>query len=173
MTPEAKLQELGIELPEARSVSPGHGAWRDHRQPALPLRRHPSRSADGQPWNGRVGETYTVEEGYQAARLCAIQQLAQAKAVLGDLSRITGWSRCWGWSTAFPASGRRRRSCTASRSCSYEVFGERGVHARSAVGLQALPSNVPIEVETIFEIDRRTESRRRVVGEKTNRLTHK
>ena len=88
MTPEEKLQELGIELP---AITPGHPAMAPgvitgnllYLSGATPPARN------GQPWSGRVGETYTVEEGYQAARLCAIQQLAQAKAVLGDLSRIT------------------------------------------------------------------------------------
>src|SRR5215213_10283018 len=87
MTPEEKLQEMGIELP---TITPGHPAMAPgvitgnllYLSGATPPARN------GQTWSGRVGETYTVEEGYQAARLCAIQQLAQAKAVLGD--RLAG-----------------------------------------------------------------------------------
>jgi enamine deaminase RidA (YjgF/YER057c/UK114 family) len=148
MTPEEKLRELGIELP---AITPGHpamapGVITGNLSGSTPPARN------GQPWSGRVGETYSVEEGYQAARLCAIQQLAQAKAVLGDLSRITRVVKVLGMINCVPGFGQTPQVMHGFSELLYEVFGERGVHARSAVGLQALPSNVPIEVETIFEI---------------------
>ena len=151
MTPEEKLQELGIELPEARSFHPAMATGVITGN-LLYLSGATPPARDGQPWHGRVGETYTVEEGYQAARLCAIQQLAQAKAVLGDLSRITRVVKVLGMVNCVPGFEQTPQVMHGFSELLYEVFGERGVHARSAVGLQALPSNVPIEVETIFEI---------------------
>ena len=151
MTPEDKLRDMGIELPE---VTPGHPAMAPGVVTGnlLYLSGSTPPAQDGRPWSGRVGETYSVEEGYQAARLCAIQQLAQAKAVLGDLSRITRVVKVLGMVNCIPGFGQTPQVMHGFSELLYEVFGERGVHARSAVGLQALPSNVPIEVETFFEI---------------------
>lgn len=151
MTPEEKLKELGIDLPE---VGKGHPAMAPgvitgnllYLSGATPPDR------DGKPWKGRVGDVYSVEEGYQAARLCAIQQLAQAKAVLGDLSRINRVVKVLGMVNCVPGFEQTPQVMHGFSEMLLEVFGERGIHARSAVGLQALPSNVPIEVETIFEI---------------------
>ena len=151
MTPEEKLREMGIELPEAgkhhpamaQGVVTGNLLYCSGSTP-------PAR--DGQPWNGRVGDTYSVEEGYEAARQCAIQQLAQAKAVIGDLSRITRVVKVLGMVNCAPGFGQTPQVIHGVSEFYLEVFGEQGVHARSAVGLQALPSNVPVEVETIFEI---------------------
>jgi enamine deaminase RidA (YjgF/YER057c/UK114 family) len=151
MTPEEKLRELGIELP---AITPGHPAMAPGviTGNLLYLSGSTPPPRDGTPWNGRVGEAYTVEEGYQAARLCAIQQLAQAKAVLGDLGRIRRVVKVLGMVNCAPGFGQTPQVVHGFSELMHEVFGERGIHARSAVGLQALPSNVPIEVETIFEI---------------------
>jgi enamine deaminase RidA (YjgF/YER057c/UK114 family) len=152
MTPEDKLTEMGIALPE---LTPGHpamapGVITGH---LLYLSGATPPAQDGIPWNGRVGETYTVEEGYQAARLCAIQQVAQAKAVLGELRRIRRVVKVLGMVNCAPGFGQTPQVVHGFSELLHEVFGERGIHARSAVGLQALPANVPIEVETIFEIE--------------------
>ena len=151
MTPEETLRELGIELP---AITPGHPAMAPGviTGNLLYLSGSTPPAQDGTPWNGRVGETYTVEEGYQAARLCAIQQLAQAKAVLGDLGRIRRVVKVLGMVNCAPGFGQTPQVVHGFSELMHAVFGERGIHARSAVGLQALPGNVPIEVETIFEI---------------------
>ncbi len=151
MTPEEKLQELGIELPEWRAFHPAVAAGVITGN-LLYLSGSTPTDLNGKPWNGRVGETYSVEEGRQAARICAINQLAQAKAVLGDLSRITRVVKVLGMVNCVPGFEQSPQVVHGFSELLYEVFGEKGVHARSAVGLQALPSNVPIEVETIFEI---------------------
>lgn len=151
MTPEETLREMGIDLP---AITPGHPAMAPgvitgqllYLSGATPPPR------DGVAWNGRVGETYSVEEGAEAARLCAIQQLAQAKAVLGELSRIQRVVKVLGMVNCTPGFAQTPQVVHGFSELLLAVFGERGVHARSAVGLQALPANVPIEVETIFEI---------------------
>jgi enamine deaminase RidA (YjgF/YER057c/UK114 family) len=102
---------------------------------------------------GRVGETYTTEEGYAVARDCAIQQLAIAKSVLGDLGRIKRVVKLLGMVNAAPGFGETPQVIHGATELYYEVFGDKGRHARSAVGLQALPSEVPVEIETIFEVE--------------------
>ena len=151
MSPEEKLRELGIELPEVRGLHPAMAPGVIAGN-LLYLSGSTPPPVDGTPWNGRVGETYSVEEGYQAARLCAIQQLAQARAVLGDLSRIQRVVKVLGMVNCVPGFEQTPQVMHGFSELMREVFGERGVHARSAVGLQALPSNVPVEVETIFKI---------------------
>jgi len=152
MTPEEKLEELGIELTEAK---PGHPAMAIgvvtgnllYLSGATPPDR------DGQPWQGRVGETYTVEEGYQAARGCAIQQLSMAKTMLGELSRVKRVVKVLGMVNSAPGFADQPKVMHGFSELMLEVFGERGIHARSAVGMQGLPGNAPIEVEAIFEIE--------------------
>jgi len=151
MTPEEKLQSLGITLPEFRQFHPAVTAGVIVGNLLYLSGSTPSDNG-GQPWNGRVGETYSVEEGYEASRQCAIQQLGQAKAVLGDLNRIVRVVKVLGMVNCVPGFTQTPQVIHGFSEMMYEVFGERGVHARSAVGLQALPGNVPVEIETIFEI---------------------
>jgi enamine deaminase RidA (YjgF/YER057c/UK114 family) len=152
MTPEEKLAELGITLPDVgpypnpamtAGVITGNLLYLSGATPP---------GFSGTEWRGRVGETYTVEEGYQAARECAIQQLAQAKAVLGDLNRIVRVVKVLGMVNCAPGFTQTPQVMHGFSEFMHQVFGERGVHARSAVGMQALPGDVPVEVETIFEI---------------------
>lgn len=152
MTPEEKLAQLGIELPEV-------GPYANPAMTAgvitgnlLYLSGATPPGFSGETWRGRIGETYTVEEGYQAARECAIQQLAQAKAVLGDLNRIVRVVKVLGMVNCVPGFTQTPQVMHGFSELMHEVFGDRGVHARSAVGMQALPADAPIEVETIFEI---------------------
>ena len=152
MTPEEKLKELGIELAEATSFHPAMAIGVITGNLLYLSGTTPPNRPDKQ-WQGRVGETYSVEEGYQAARECAIQQLAMAKTVLGDLGRVRRGGKGVGVVNSAPGFGDQPRVMHGFSELMHEVFGERGVHARSAVGMQGLPSNAPVEVETIFEIE--------------------
>ena len=151
MTPEEKLKEMGIELAEAKSFHPAMAVGVVTGN-LLYLSGTTPPAKDGKVWQGRVGETYTVEEGYQAARECAIQQLAMAKSVLGELSRINRVVKVLGMVNCPAGFGDTPKVMHGFSELMYEVLGEKGVHARSAVGLAALPSDAPVEVETIFEI---------------------
>ncbi len=151
MSPEETLKDLGIDLPEAKSFNPAMAVGVITGN-LLYLSGATPPDRDGVPWRGRVGETYSIEEGYQAARACAIQQLAMAKSVLGDLNRITRVIKVLGMVNCTPGFTDTPKVMHGFSELMHEVFGDRGVHARSAVGLQALPGDAPIEVETIFEI---------------------
>lgn len=152
MTPEQKLNELGIELTEAKMAVPAMAIGKIAGN-LLYLSGSTPPPRDGKPWAGRVGETYSVEEGYQAARDCAIQQLSAAKTILGDLSRIKQVVKVLGMVNCTPGFTQTPQVMHGFSDLLFEVLGEKGRHARSAVGLQALPNDVPVEVETIFEIE--------------------
>jgi enamine deaminase RidA (YjgF/YER057c/UK114 family) len=149
-TPEQRLQELGIELPEAKPFHPAValGVITDGNMLYLS-----GSTPKSQEFKGRVGDVLTVEQGYAAAKECAVAQIAIAKSVLGDLSRIKRVVKVLGMVNAAPGFGDTPAVIHGASELYYAVFGEKGVHARSAVGLQALPSEVAVEVETIFEIE--------------------
>ena len=147
--PDERLKELGITLGEKTTFHPavalgvitGNLLYLSGSTPSDPR------------FTGRVGETLTVEEGYAAARDCAINQVAVAKSVLGDLGRVRRVVKVLGMVNAAPGFPDTPAVVHGASELFFAVFGERGVHARSAVGLQALPSDVAVEIETIFEID--------------------
>lgn len=147
--PDDKLKELGIEIEEKTTFHPavalgvisGNLLYLSGSTPSDPR------------WKGRVGEALTVEEGYQAARDCTINQIAAVKSVLGDLGRIKRVVKVLGMVNAAPNFPDTPAVVHGASELYFDVFGEKGVHARSAVGLQALPSDVAVEIETIFEIE--------------------
>lgn len=150
MTPEEKLKELGYELEHkmgGKVVIPGVITGN------LLYLSGSTPGRGGKTWKGRVGEVYTTEEGYQAAREVAVIQLEQAKSVLGELSRIKRVVKVLGMVNCVPGFTETPQVMHGFSDLLFEIFGENGRHARSAVGLQALPGDVPIEVETIFEIE--------------------
>jgi enamine deaminase RidA (YjgF/YER057c/UK114 family) len=102
---------------------------------------------------GKLGAEIFNEAGHEAARLCAINVLAQAKAALGgDLSRIKRCVRLGGFINAAPKFTALPAVMNGASDLMVEVFGDRGRHARSTVGVAELPADAAVEVEAIFEI---------------------
>ena len=101
---------------------------------------------------GIVGDTVTLEEAYQHARLVGIQLLAAAKAALeGDLSRVRRVVKLLGFVNSTPGFGKQPLVINGCSDLLVEVFGENGRHARSALGAM-LPHNITVEVEAILEV---------------------
>jgi enamine deaminase RidA (YjgF/YER057c/UK114 family) len=152
MTPEERLKSMGFELKEQSSFHPAVAMGKITGN-LLYLSGATPPPVDGVAWDGRVGDVYTVEQGYEAAKQVAFMQLQMAWNILGDLSRIKQTIKVLGMVNC---SAEFRDTPAVMHGFSetiYEVLGEAGKHARSAVGVQALPGNVPVEVETIFEIE--------------------
>ena len=151
-SPEDKLAELGITLPSASSPMANYvGAVRTGNLLFL-AGCGPARGPDGKSPKGQLGTDLTVEQGYEAARLVGINLLARLKEELGELSRVKRVVKLLSMVNA--ASGFTETPAVAN-GCSdllVEVFGEKGRHARSAVGMSALPMNIPVEIEMIAEI---------------------
>jgi enamine deaminase RidA (YjgF/YER057c/UK114 family) len=152
VSPEKKLAELGITLPGASSPVANYvGAVRTGNLLFL-AGCGPAKGPDGKSPTGQLGTDLTVEEGYEAARLVGINLLARLKQELGELSRVKRVVKLLSMVNA--ASGFTETPAVAN-GCSdllVEVFGEKGRHARSAVGMSALPMNIPVEIEMIAEI---------------------
>lgn len=149
---EDKLKELGITLPEpgkpvanyVNSVITGNLIYTAGKGPNLP---------DGTLMTGKVGVDLTVEQGYEAARLCGIQLLAALKEGLGDLNRVKRIVKVLGMVNA---NGDFTQQPEVINGCSdllVQVFGEKGKHARSAVGMGSLPRNIAVEIELIAEFE--------------------
>lgn len=130
-TPEEKLKDMGIELAEFK---PFHPAVAPGVLTGANLLYLSGSTPSSSEFVGRVGDVLTVDQGYQAARECAIAQLAQAKAVVGDLSRIKRVVKVLGMVNSAPGFKDSPKVVHGATELYYEVLGEKGVHARSAAG---------------------------------------
>ncbi|AYN66348.1 RidA family protein [Euzebyella marina] len=149
--PEAKLKELGIELTAPSSPVANYvNAVRTGNLIFLagkgPLK------ADGENITGKVGSDLTIEEGYEAARVTGINQLSVLKAELGNLNKVKRVVKVKGMVNCDPDFGDQPKVVNGYSDLMVAVFGERGKHARAAVGMGSLPDNIAIEVEMVVEV---------------------
>jgi len=148
---EKRLEQLGIEIapavaPVANYVSVQQVGNLLFFSGAGPLR-------DGKPTIvGRLGDDLTVEQGYAAAREGAINLICALKATLGDLDRVEQIVKLLGFVRCTPDFGSQPAVINGASDLFVEVFGDRGRHARSAVGTNALPMGIPVEVEMIVQV---------------------
>jgi enamine deaminase RidA (YjgF/YER057c/UK114 family) len=148
---EERLERLGIELPSAsppvanyvNAVRTGNLIFLSGKGP---LR------ADGTNITGKVGEDLTVEEGYEAARITGINLLAALKSEIGDLNRVTRVVKVLGMVNAAPSFTDHPGVINGLSDLMVDVFGDRGRHARSSVGMGSLPGEIAVEIEMIVEI---------------------
>ena len=105
--------------------------------------------SDGIKFVGKCGEDRTIDEGYQAAKLCAINILAQIKSAVGELDRIDRIIKLVGFVNSTPEFTEQPKVINGASDLIAEVLGESGKHARSAVGVAVLPFNAPVEVEAV------------------------
>jgi enamine deaminase RidA (YjgF/YER057c/UK114 family) len=102
---------------------------------------------------GKLGQEFSVEQGQDAARLCALHALALIRhACDGDLNRVVRCVRLGGFINSTPDFANQPEVMNGASDLIVSVFGERGRHARAAVGVNSLPRNVAVEVDAIFEI---------------------
>lgn len=150
--PEARLRELGIELAVPSSPVANYvNAVRSGN--LLFLAGKGPMQADGTYLTGKVGADLTQEQGYDAARLTAISQLAVLKAELGDLRKVRRIVKVLGMVNATPDFTNQPEVINGFSDLMVAVFGERGKHARAAVGMGSLPRNIAVEVELIVEVE--------------------
>ena len=113
----------------------------------------PRAGADGKRPKGKAGREYTVEQAYQHARSVGIDLIAVMKSELGSLERVKRVVKVLGMVNAVPEFEDPPKVINGCSDLFVEVFGERGRHARSAVGMAALPMGIPVEVECIVEVE--------------------
>ncbi len=101
---------------------------------------------------GQLGAGVSVEDGQKAARACAINLLAQLKAALGDLDKVVRVMRLGGFINSSPGFTEGPKVMNGASDLMVEVFGDKGRHARTTVGVSALPADAAVEVEGLFEV---------------------
>lgn len=145
--PEENLKKLGLELPEVGTPIANYVKWKQVDN-ILYL------SGTGPDVFGKVGAEFSTEEGYQAARETGLEIIAVLKAATGDLSRVKQFVKVLGMVNSDPAFDKQPAVINGFSDLMVEVFGEKGKHARSAVGVAALPNNMAVEIEVIVELEK-------------------
>ncbi|MHA7859096.1 MAG: RidA family protein [Henriciella sp.] len=149
-TPESRLAELGITLPEPMAAVANYVPFVITGN-QLFVSGQVSVGPDGLV-TGRLGEDMSLEEGQAAARLCALNLIAQCKAAVSDLSRIKRVVKLGGFVNAHPDFVQIPQVINGCSDVMVDVFGDAGRHARSAVSSPVLPLGVAVEVDGVFEI---------------------
>lgn len=150
--PEENLARLGIDvstpaMPVANyvpAVRTGNLVFVSGQGPRRP---------DGSMVTGKVGEAVSVDEAYEAARLCGIALIAGLKSQVGDLSNVRRIVKLLGMVNAAPAFTDHPKVINGCSDLLVDVFGENGKHARSAVGMGSLPDQISVEIEMIAEVE--------------------
>jgi len=151
MTPEDKLKELGIELPEAPSplgsyvpvIRTGNLVFLSGILPLVEgklLRQ------------GRVGEDITIDDAREDAKRVVMNALAVLRSHIGSLNTVKRCIKITGYIASSPDFTEQPKVLNAASDLLHEIFGEAGRHARAAVGVTVLPLNAPVEIEFIFEV---------------------
>ena len=149
--PEARLAELGITLPEppqpvanyVNGVRTGNLIFLAGKGP---------RYANGREITGKLGQDVSIEQGYEGARLTAINQLAVLKAMLGDLKKVKRIVKGLGMVNSDPSFVDQPKVVNGFSDLMVEVFGEKGKHARAAVGMASLLRDQAVEIELVVEV---------------------
>lgn len=150
---ETQISEIGLTLPEVAAPA---GAY----VPALEVGELVYTSGqlpivDGKlAVTGALGAEVDVATGYDAARIAALNALAAIKSVIGDLDNIEQIVKMTGFVNSAPDFTDHPKVINGASEFLHEVFGQRGAHARSAVGVAALPMNTPVEIELIVKVRR-------------------
>ncbi len=147
---DQKLAELGLTLPTAAApvatyVPAVEAGGLLHVSGQLPFR-------DGKVVTGQLGGDLDVATGQEAAKLCALMVIAQAKAALGDLSRVTRIVKLGVFVNSAPGFGDQPEVANGASDLMVAVFDDAGKHARAAVGVAALPRNAAVEVDAIIAV---------------------
>lgn len=148
---EARLAELGLTLPSPAKPAANYVPFVLSRGQLFVSGQLPM-GPDGPAFKGKLGADLGVETGQEAARLCAINILAQAKAALGSLDRIAQVVRLTGFVNATPAFTDHPKVVNGASDLMVEVLGDKGRHTRAAVGVSSLPLGSAVEVDATIAI---------------------
>jgi enamine deaminase RidA (YjgF/YER057c/UK114 family) len=151
MSANARIQELGITLPEVAkpagayvpAVQSGNLVFTAGQIPLVEGKLIAT---------GKVGKEISVEEAKSIARVCALNAVAAIKGVVGDLNRVKKVVRVVGFVASTPEFTQQPAVINGASELLEQIFGDSGIHARSAVGVAVLPLDAPVEVELVVEI---------------------
>ncbi|HEV2074449.1 MAG TPA: RidA family protein [Thermomicrobiales bacterium] len=149
MSIDARLSELGLELPEP--ITPAGNYVRYQTTGNLLFISGTGPSSEHK--KGKVGAEVSLEEAYAAARSVGLQILATANAALGSLDRITRTVKVLGMVNSDPGFGEHPKVINGCSDLLVEVLGDAGKHTRSAIGFVSLPNQISVEIEATFEFE--------------------
>ena len=150
---EEKLKELNIDLPKAAAPVGSYVATKEVGK-LLYISGQISIDQDGNLIKGKLGKNLSVEEGYEAAKRCALSIVSQTKNHLsGNLSRIKSCIKLTGFVNSTDDFTEQPKVINGASDTIVKIFGEAGMHARAAVSTNSLPLGVAVEVDAIFEIN--------------------
>ena len=147
----AKLKELGLTLPDP---SPPAGIYKPVRQAGNCLYvsgQGPVKNGELM-FTGKVGSERSIEEGQEAAKLCTLNALSHLHHFLGDLNKVKGVIKTLGLVQSADGFNQQPKVINGASGLLRDIWGEDGVGARSAIGVNELPSNISVEIEFIFEV---------------------
>ena len=147
------LDRLGITLPEPPPVAGSYVPFVRTGNLVYLAGLGPAARPDGSRPKGKLGRDLSVEEGYEAARLTGINILARLKEAVGDFDRVRRIVKLLCMVNCTPDFTQPPAVANGCSDLLIEVLGERGRHARSAVGMSTLPGDIPIEIEVIVEVE--------------------
>ncbi len=151
-TPEQKLEQLGYKLPAVSKPIANYVKWVRVGNLLYTSGHGPTRE-NGELIKGKLGAGMSIEEGYEASRITALQLLATLKDALGDLSKVKRVVKLLGMVNCTSEFVDQPKVVNGCSDLLVAVFGEKGKHARSAVGMNALPNGMAVEIEMIVEIE--------------------
>lgn len=151
-TPEEKIKALGHELIEptkpianyVKAVRTGNLVF---------MAGHGPSKADGSSIKGRLGDDLTIEQGYEAAQFAALSLLSSLKAEIGDLSKVKRIVKVRGMVNSTSDFYDQPKVVNGCSDLLVKIFGDNGKHARAAVGMVSLPSNIAVEIEMVVELN--------------------
>jgi len=152
MSTEKRVKELGLEFPPLAKPSGNyiHGVRSGN---LLFMSGCGPRRKDGSAITGKLGETLTIEQGYDAARHVALNMLVNIREVLGSLDKVKRVVKTLGMVNAAPHFNDTPKVINGFSDLFVEIFGEAGRGARSAVGMVTLPNQIAVEVEIVLEVE--------------------
>lgn len=148
---ESKLKEMGFELPAAPKPVAAYIPAKQSDNLVFTAGQIPLLNGELK-YKGKLGQEVTIEEGYEAARLCALNCLSVIKGVIGDLDRIEEIVKVNGFVNSMPEFADIPKVINGASEFLGQLFGEAGKHARAAVGCSNLPMNAACEVEMIVKV---------------------
>lgn len=149
---EARLADLGIALPTPAAPVANYVPYVEAGGLLFVSGQVPFDAEGKIAYTGKVGTDVSIEDGQQAARLCAINILAQAKAALGDLDKLQRLVKLGGFVNSAPDFGGQPQVINGASDLFVEVLGDKGRHARFAVSAPSLPLGCAVEIDAIFQV---------------------
>ena len=151
-TPEERLDELGYILPRIPPAPIGNFINTKRVGNLIYISGQGPRTFDGELKKGKVGQDVTLEEAIEHAEIVAINIIASLKKELGTLSKVKGFVKLFGMVNSVPLFENHPSVINGCSDLLCKVFGDKGVHTRSAIGVGSLPNNITVEIEAIVEV---------------------